>query len=80
MPALLKADHIGSFLRPPELLEARRSATPELLRQIDDQHILRILAKQKELGFQAATDGSSVGEISWAILPTPSKASTWRTR
>jgi 5-methyltetrahydropteroyltriglutamate--homocysteine methyltransferase len=57
MPSLFRADHIGSFLRPPELLEARRTADPERLRQIEDQHILRILAKQKELGFEAATDG-----------------------
>ena len=57
MSSRFRADHIGSFLRPPELLEARRTATPEQLRQIEDQHILRILAKQKELGFEAATDG-----------------------
>ena len=57
MPALFRADHIGSFLRPTELLEARRSATPEQLRRLEDQHIQRVLAKQQELGFQAATDG-----------------------
>jgi 5-methyltetrahydropteroyltriglutamate--homocysteine methyltransferase len=57
MADLFRADHIGSFLRPPELLLARRSATPERLRQIEDQHILRVLAKQRELGFLAATDG-----------------------
>jgi methionine synthase II (cobalamin-independent) len=57
MPALFRADHIGSFLRPAELLEARRSATPEQLRRLEDQHIQRVLAKQQELGFQAATDG-----------------------
>ena len=57
MPSLFRADHIGSFLRPPDLLEARRSASPDHLRQIEDQHILRILAKQEELGFAAATDG-----------------------
>jgi methionine synthase II (cobalamin-independent) len=57
MPSPFRADHIGSFLRPTELLEARRTADPEHLRQIEDQHILRILDKQKELGFAAATDG-----------------------
>jgi len=62
MPAQFRADHVGSFLRPPELLEARASAAkdpkrlPEL-HQLEDQHILRILAKQKELGFEIATDG-----------------------
>ena len=57
MAELFRADHIGSFLRSPELLAARRSAIPERLRQIEDHHILRVLAKQDELGFQAATDG-----------------------
>ena len=57
MPALFRADHIGSFLRPAELLEARPSASPEQLQQLEDKHILRVLAKQKELGFEAATDG-----------------------
>ena len=57
MSTLFRADHIGSFLRPPDLLEARHAADPEHLRQIEDQHIARILAKQKELGFAAATDG-----------------------
>src|SRR5580704_17182323 len=56
MPGLFRADHIGSFLRPEELLEARRSASPDRLRQLEDQHIRRVLAKQKELGFEAATD------------------------
>jgi methionine synthase II (cobalamin-independent) len=49
MPTLFRADHIGSFLRPAELLEARSSAGPDQLRQIEDQHILRVLAKQKAL-------------------------------
>ena len=57
MDTVFRADHIGSFLRPARLLEARRSGDPELLRQIEDQAILRVLAKQKELGFGAATDG-----------------------
>jgi len=57
MRAPHKADHIGSFLRPAELLKARESARPEELRKLEDQHILRVLAKQKELGFECATDG-----------------------
>jgi 5-methyltetrahydropteroyltriglutamate--homocysteine methyltransferase len=59
MAAQYRADHIGSFLRPQELLEARQKASSdaERLRQLEDQHILRVLAKQKELGFEMATDG-----------------------
>lgn len=59
MPAGYRADQVGSFLRPPDLLEARRSAVndPEGLRALEDGHILRVLAKQKELGFDVFTDG-----------------------
>jgi 5-methyltetrahydropteroyltriglutamate--homocysteine methyltransferase len=57
MPAMFRADHVGSFLRPTELLEARSTARPDQLRLIEDQHILRVLARQKELGFEVATDG-----------------------
>jgi 5-methyltetrahydropteroyltriglutamate--homocysteine methyltransferase len=52
-----RADHVGSFLRPPELLEARKAGDPERLREIEDAAILRVLAKQKELGFKIFTDG-----------------------
>jgi 5-methyltetrahydropteroyltriglutamate--homocysteine methyltransferase len=58
MPVVYRADHIGSFLRPAELLEARNNgANAEKLRALEDQHILRVLAKQKELGFEIFTDG-----------------------
>ena len=58
MPAQYRADHIGSFLRPQELLEARRNgASSERLREIEDRNILRILGKQKEVGFTIFTDG-----------------------
>src|SRR5262250_3473907 len=57
MSVLYKADHIGSFLRPPELLEARKNAAPEELRALEDKHIARVITKQKELGFEAVTDG-----------------------
>ncbi len=40
------------------MLEARQSASSaEKLRTLEDQHILRVLAKQKELGFDIFTDG-----------------------
>jgi methionine synthase II (cobalamin-independent) len=59
MAAPFRADHVGSLLRPPDLLEARRAAgaDPERLRAIEDRHILRVLAKQKDLGFDIFTDG-----------------------
>jgi 5-methyltetrahydropteroyltriglutamate--homocysteine methyltransferase len=59
MASPYRADHVGSFLRPPELLEARKdaAANPQHLRELEDRHIQRVLAKQKELGFELATDG-----------------------
>jgi 5-methyltetrahydropteroyltriglutamate--homocysteine methyltransferase len=59
MTAQYRADHVGSFLRPPDLLEARREGEKDgaRLRAIEDRHILRVLAKQKELGFEIFTDG-----------------------
>jgi 5-methyltetrahydropteroyltriglutamate--homocysteine methyltransferase len=53
-----RADKIGSLLRPPDLLEARQSdASAERLRELEDRHIQRVFAKQKELGFEIFTDG-----------------------
>jgi len=58
MGATYRAEHVGSFLRPAELLEARQAgADHERLREIEDRHILRVLDKQKELGFPVYTDG-----------------------
>ncbi len=59
MGVAYRADQVGSLLRPPELLEARRTATtdPERLRAIEDRHILRVLARQQDLGFGVFTDG-----------------------
>ena len=59
MGAPYRADHVGSLLRPPELLEARRAMAtdPAGLQAIEDRHILRALARQRELGFDVFTDG-----------------------
>jgi 5-methyltetrahydropteroyltriglutamate--homocysteine methyltransferase len=59
MPTPFRADNVGSFLRPADLLEARRTekADSPSLKAIEDRHILRVLAKQKELGYEIFTDG-----------------------
>ena len=44
-----RADHIGSFLRPSELLEARKNPSRDTLQALEDQQICRILTRQKEL-------------------------------
>ena len=57
-----RADHVGSLLRPPRLLEAReRFASGELdaegLREVEDDAIREAVARQESAGLQAATDG-----------------------
>jgi 5-methyltetrahydropteroyltriglutamate--homocysteine methyltransferase len=57
-----RADLVGSFLRPPELLEARRrfaaqQIDADALKEAEDKAIRDVVALQEELGFQAATDG-----------------------
>jgi methionine synthase II (cobalamin-independent) len=53
MPHRYRANHAGSFLRPPELLEARRTAaSPESPRALEDIYIQRVLIQQKDRGFQ----------------------------
>jgi 5-methyltetrahydropteroyltriglutamate--homocysteine methyltransferase len=50
------ADQVGSLLRPPELVAARKSKSAEL-RQIEDEAIRRAVAKQEAIGLQSVTDG-----------------------
>lgn len=57
-----RADHVGSLLRPIELLQARddhaagRIDDAEL-RRVEDQAILDVIALQQEVGLRSATDG-----------------------
>jgi 5-methyltetrahydropteroyltriglutamate--homocysteine methyltransferase len=57
-----RADHVGSLLRPKELLDARQRhqqnrLSTEQLRQVEDQHIRAIVRKQEALGLRSITDG-----------------------
>ena len=57
-----RADHVGSLLRPPRLLEARDDFAGgridgDQLRAIEDDAIREIVRKQEEVGLQSATDG-----------------------
>jgi 5-methyltetrahydropteroyltriglutamate--homocysteine methyltransferase len=57
-----RADHVGSLLRPPELLRAREELaqgrlTAEELRSIEDDAIRDAVRMQEEIGLQSATDG-----------------------
>ena len=58
MAAKYRAEHIGSFLRPAELLQARSANVgDEQLRALEDKHILQVIQRQKDLGFKIFTDG-----------------------
>jgi 5-methyltetrahydropteroyltriglutamate--homocysteine methyltransferase len=57
-----RADHVGSLLRPPELLRARDDfaagrITGDELRGIEDAAIREVVRKQQETGLKSATDG-----------------------
>ena len=57
-----RADHVGSLLRPPELLRAREQhqkdeLSAEALRDIEDQSIRAAAKLQEEVGLEAITDG-----------------------
>jgi 5-methyltetrahydropteroyltriglutamate--homocysteine methyltransferase len=57
-----RADHVGSLLRPRQLLQARddhaagRSSAEEL-RAVEDDAIRDVVAMQRDVGLQTATDG-----------------------
>jgi 5-methyltetrahydropteroyltriglutamate--homocysteine methyltransferase len=57
-----RADHVGSLLRPPELLAARErfgngEITAEQLRAVEDEAIRDAVAMQERVGLRSATDG-----------------------
>ena len=57
-----RAEHIGSFIRPPNLLAARadyelKNISAADLREIEDREIEKIVKLQTQLGFSAVTDG-----------------------
>jgi methionine synthase II (cobalamin-independent) len=60
MSSPFRADHVGSLLRPADLLSAQQmqgTDVAERLRELEDTHIRRVLERQKELGFDIFTDG-----------------------
>jgi 5-methyltetrahydropteroyltriglutamate--homocysteine methyltransferase len=57
-----RADHVGSLLRPPRLLQAREEHAagrlPDAdLRAVEDEAIREAVRMQREVGLQSATDG-----------------------
>jgi len=57
-----RADHVGSFLRPAPLKEARAkhekgTIGAAALKEVEDREIEKVVRKQEEVGLQLATDG-----------------------
>jgi 5-methyltetrahydropteroyltriglutamate--homocysteine methyltransferase len=57
-----RADHVGSLLRPPELLQAREDNAADRisaaeLRAAEDDAIREVVRMQEDVGLQSATDG-----------------------
>src|SRR3954470_7916955 len=57
-----RADHVGSLLRPPELLQAREDHAAgridaAALRAAEDKAIRAVVRMQEEVGLQSVTDG-----------------------
>jgi 5-methyltetrahydropteroyltriglutamate--homocysteine methyltransferase len=57
-----RADHVGSFLRPPQLLAAReqwkqQAITREQLREEEDRAIRDVVGFQEDVGLSSVTDG-----------------------
>jgi 5-methyltetrahydropteroyltriglutamate--homocysteine methyltransferase len=57
-----RADHVGSLLRPPDLLQARDDFADgridaEALRAIEDEAIRDVVRRQQDAGLRTATDG-----------------------
>ncbi|NMI00539.1 5-methyltetrahydropteroyltriglutamate--homocysteine S-methyltransferase [Pseudonocardia acidicola] len=57
-----RADHVGSLLRPPELLKAREEFAAGTLdaaglRAVEDEAIRGVVRVQEEIGLRSATDG-----------------------
>jgi 5-methyltetrahydropteroyltriglutamate--homocysteine methyltransferase len=64
-----RADHVGSLLRPPELLRAREDHAAgridaDALRAVEDDAIREIVRMQEDVGLRAATDGE-LRRASW---------------
>jgi 5-methyltetrahydropteroyltriglutamate--homocysteine methyltransferase len=59
MSTAIRADQIGSFLRPADILAARAAGEEgtEHLRELEDRAILRVLEKQRAIGLDVVSDG-----------------------
>lgn len=66
-----RADHIGSLLRPDELLAARKERNrhrydPKMLRALEDKYVETVIQLQEDIGLESITDGEYRRE-SWRL-------------
>ena len=57
-----RADHVGSLLRPPEVLQAREDRAAgridaDALKEIEDAAVVDVIRRQEEVGLSSITDG-----------------------
>ena len=63
MASPYRADHVGSLLRPPELLQAREGTTANRLTagatasQVEDDAVFKAIDLQKQAGIDVFTEG-----------------------
>src|SRR6185436_15656613 len=72
-PRPLRAEHVGSFPRPPALIQARAEyaagrLSADDLRRSEDEAIRPIVAMQERVGIGAVTDGE-FRRTSWRDAP-----------
>ncbi len=70
----IHADHVGSLLRPPELLKARDDLeagelSPTAFKAIEDRAVDSVVALQEEVGLQVITDGEQRRLSFQSVLP-----------
>ncbi|SEG99991.1 5-methyltetrahydropteroyltriglutamate--homocysteine methyltransferase [Nonomuraea solani] len=90
MPATHHAEHVGSLLRPPELLQARQARergemSDEELVKLEDDAALAAIEVQREAGIEVFTDGE-VRRATWmaglleslgGVVPVPPPSPVW---
>jgi 5-methyltetrahydropteroyltriglutamate--homocysteine methyltransferase len=90
MPATHHAEHVGSLLRPPELLRAREARergelSGEQLAKLEDDAALAAIELQREAGMEIFTDGE-VRRATWmaglleslgGVVPVEAPSSAW---
>ena len=61
-PIVHRATHIGSWLRPAEVKQARTKffageSSPEELRKVEDKNIAEVVKEQQKIGLKSVSDG-----------------------